>query len=444
MIFQWVDKLNESNSRKHKEAVIAQCLASAQLGDKIARRFLHYVRLTYNPWITFGVKQVPESESAAAQDDFTVFDDVTSSLISRALTGHAARDAIVDAMSTITAATWNKVCRPTLIKDLRCNVTEKTFNKILAGTEYEIPVFGAQLAEDGTEFPAYMTGRKHLNVKLDGVRVLAFVTEHKCVLYSRNGIPFENFEVIEQELLAQFWPRYQQHNPRSQGVVFDGEVVSRDFNDLMKHARVKGAKKGKAAPVYHVFDMIPVEDFDRGYYNASQATRTNHLGRVIPASYNSSTVKLVPHVEVDLDTAEGREVMDRFMADAIAQKFEGIMVKDVDAPYECKRSVSWLKVKPTITVDLVCIGYEIGTGRNRGRLGAFIFEGEDHGRSIRVNVGTGYSDKDREYFWEHREQFVGCIGEVEADKVSENKDGTFSLRFPRFVRWRGLTPGVKL
>lgn len=448
MIFQWVDKLNESNSRKHKEAVIAQCLTSAQLGDESAQRFLGYAKMAYNPWITFGVKQIPESDLAENNkdllDDLNWFDDLTAGLISRELTGHVARDAILTAMQKMSAETWNKVCRPVLIKDLRCNVTEKTFNKILAGTPYEIPVFSAQLAEDGTELPAYMKGKKHLNVKLDGVRVLAFVDATKCILYSRNGIPFENFEVVERELVNVFWTRYQWHNPRSKGVVFDGEIVSRDFNATMKHARVKGSKKGKAEPVYHVFDMIPVEDFDRTYYNVPQSTRTKNLGRVIPASFNSEVVKLVPHVEVDLDTAEGREVMDQFMADAIANKFEGIIVKDINAPYECKRSVSWLKIKPTITVDLECVGFEEGTGRNRGRLGAFIFAGEDHNKSIRVNVGTGYSDKDREYFWEHRDQFIGCIGEIEADKISENQDGTFSLRFPRFVRWRGLTPGVKL
>lgn len=445
MISQWVDKLNESNSRKHKEATIAQCLASAQLGDETAQRFLRYAKMAYNPWITFGVKQVPEAGGNGATDDNLVeFDTVAAGLISRELTGHVARDAIAKAMQLVSVDTWNKVCRPVLIKDLRCNVTEKTFNKVLAGTPYEIPVFSAQLAEDGTEHPAHMKGKKHLNVKLDGVRVLAFVDDTKCILYSRNGIPFENFEVVERELLDVFWPRYRLHNSRSAGVVFDGEIVSRDFNDLMKHARVKGSKKGKSKPVYHVFDMIPVEDFDRTYYNVPQSTRTKNLGRVIPISFNSEVVKLVPHVEVDLDTAEGHEILNRFLTDAIANKFEGVMVKDADAPYECKRSVWWLKIKPTITVDLECVGYEEGTGRNLGRLGAFIFEGLYNGSNVRVNVGTGYSDQDRAHFWAIRDELVGCIGEIEADKVSENKDGGFSLRFPRFVRWRGFKPGVKL
>jgi ATP-dependent DNA ligase len=45
------------------------------------------------------------------------------------------------------------------------------------------------------------------------------------------------------------------------------------------------------------------------------------------------------------------------------------MIKDLDAPYECKRSTFWMKWKPVITVDLNIVGFEQGTGRNLGRLG---------------------------------------------------------------------------
>jgi DNA ligase-1 len=74
----------------------------------------------------------------------------------------------------------------------------------------------------------------------------------------------------------------------------------------------------------------------------------------------------------------------------------------------------------------------------------FIFEGEDNGRRIRVNVGTGFSDADRELLWRIRDECLGQIGEIEADAVTQNQDGTYSLRFPRFKTWRGFGPGEKL
>jgi hypothetical protein len=39
---------------------------------------------------------------------------------------------------------------------------------------------------------------------------------------------------------------------------------------------------------------------------------------------------------------------------------------------------------------------------------------------------------------------VGQIVEVRADAVTQNQDGTYSLRFPRFLRFRGFDAGEKL
>jgi DNA ligase-1 len=103
-----------------------------------------------------------------------------------------------------------------------------------------------------------------------------------------------------------------------------------------------------------------------------------------------------------------------------------------------------MKWKPTITVDLNIVGFEEGTGRNSGRLGDIICEGVDDDRNIRVNVGSGFSDSDRDGYWNSRDELLGDVVEVMADAVTQNQDGTYSLRFPRFVRFRGFEPGEKL
>ena len=103
-----------------------------------------------------------------------------------------------------------------------------------------------------------------------------------------------------------------------------------------------------------------------------------------------------------------------------------------------------MKWKPTITVDLNIVGFEEGTGRNSGRLGAIICEGEDNGRHICVNVGSGLSDADRDEYWNTRDKLHGHVVEIMADAVTQNQDGSYSLRFPRFVRFRGFEPGEKL
>jgi DNA ligase-1 len=116
--------------------------------------------------------------------------------------------------------------------------------------------------------------------------------------------------------------------------------------------------------------------------------------------------------------------------------FEGIMIKELNSPYECKRNTFWMKWKPTITVDLTVVNIEEGTGRNKGRLGALVCEGIDDGKEIRVNVGSGYSDSDRDSYWADSNVVIGRTAEVLADAITQNQDGTYSLRFPRFVRFR--------
>jgi DNA ligase-1 len=147
-------------------------------------------------------------------------------------------------------------------------------------------------------------------------------------------------------------------------------------------------------------------------------------------------VELLPHIMVDLDTGEGKDQLNRYAKDQVNAGFEGIMIKDVDAPYECKRNTFWMKWKPTITVDLTVVGIEEGTGRNKGRLGALVCQGVDDGKEISVNVGSGFSDGDRDDYWTNSDSIIGRTAEVLCDVITQNQDGTYSLRFPRFVRFR--------
>jgi DNA ligase-1 len=304
-------------------------------------------------------------------------------------------------------------------------------------------VFTCQLATDSEKHTAKMTGQKRIEQKLDGVRVLAVVTKTTVNLYSRNGKPFDNFPHIVESLediknkfakTFQSWPH---------GFILDGEIIGESFQALMKQAQRKSDVQTDGM-IYSVFDFIPLSDFERGFSNAQQQKRLDLLEGYRAVFDSTDCVRLMDGIDVDLDTAEGHDVMRRYAEDAVEAGFEGIMIKDLGAPYECRRSTFWMKWKPTITVDLNIVGFEEGTGRNAGRLGAIICEGDDNGRRINVNVGSGLSDANRDEYWSARNQLLGDVVEVEADAVTQNQDGTYSLRFPRFVRFRGFGPGEKL
>ena len=440
----WIRDLESSDSRIHKEKVIEKALMAAKLGSADAQAFLFNCYQAYNPYYTFHVRQVPEVFGHRDRPNaWPKFWALLESLRTRSFTGHVARDAIADVSELFDDDEWNTVCRRVIIKDLRCGISEKTLNKILKNTDWEIPVFSCQLAQDSTDRPAKMKGIKRLEPKLDGVRVLAVVQGMNVSLFSRNGKEFLNFPEIARAI--QVNRGVFQRNLGSGGrFVLDGEVVGESFQKLMKQAHRKSDAE-TAGMVYNIFDIIPLDDFQRGYWNAQQYKRFDILEQARGVINEENTViRIVSGLEVDLDGAEGHDIMNRYAQDCVAEGYEGIMIKAVDAPYQCKRSDFWMKWKPTITVDLNIVGFEEGTGRNEGRLGAIICEGEDNGRSIRVNVGSGLSDSDRDEYWNARDDLLGHLVEVQADAVTQNQDGSYSLRFPRFLRFRDFEAGSKL
>jgi DNA ligase-1 len=442
MSASWIHKLNESDSRLHKEDVIKQALEASVLGSTNAQIFLGLLKACYNPFVTFNVRQVPDTFCITnAENPWQEFNELLIKLSKRQLTGNAARDAIEEMSYRFDSDEWNHFCAPVIRRDMRAGISDKTINKICKKTEYEIPVFGCQLATNSEGRPE-MKGIKRLEPKLDGVRVLMMVIpaddgEVSVISLSRNGKVFENFTHIENQIRDNFTMLVGKAKAMSliNGFVLDGEVIGNTFQELMRQARRKENVQADDS-VFNIFDVVPLEDFRRGHWNAQLSKRVVILENMRHVVDNMPNVELLPHIMVDLDTAEGRDVLNRYAKDQVNAGFEGIMIKDVNAPYECKRNTFWMKWKPTITVDLTVVDLEEGTGRNEGRLGALVCEGVDDGKEISVNVGSGFSDDDRDNFWNDRNMVIGRTVEILCDVITQNQDGTYSLRFPRFVRFR--------
>ena len=431
-----IARLEADNSRLVKEQVILEAM------EEGLDEFFEGVRMALDPLVTFGVKQVPERTDVLTGQgliwrDFKVLAD---QLINRELTGHAARDAIELVMSVATVEQWNGFYRRILIKDLRCGCSEKTVNKIAKKfPQYAIPTFTCSLAHDSANHEKKMVGKKQIEIKLDGVRVITIIQGNKVEMFSRNGKQFHNFGHIIAEIEAVI-----KDHPVPYPLVLDGEVMSANFQDLMKQVHRKDGKQSTDA-VLHLFDTIPLGCFQKGSWDKPQSFRsliTNHWVRDHQDAL--AHVQALDWEDVDLDTPEGQERFVALNKQAVDGGYEGVMIKDVDAPYECKRTHAWLKAKPFIEVTLEVVDVEEGTGRNEGRLGAFVCEGVDDGKKINVNVGSGFSDANRDNFWDSRTNITGQLVEVRADAVTQNQDGTYSLRFPRFKTFRGFEAGEKI
>ena len=445
MTASWINKLTESDSRLHKEDVVLQALEAATLGSVNSQIFLGLAKACYNPYVTFGVKQIPDTVGIIdAENPWSDFNELLLQLSQRKLTGHAARDAIQEMAERFDSVEWNTFCAAVLRRDLRAGITSTTINKVCKKTEYEIPVFGCQLATNSEGRPE-MKGIKRLEPKLDGVRALFTVitmdNEVTVICFSRNGKVFENFGHIETQIRDNWIKMVRACNGVDQGrsliygFVLDGEVIGNTFQELMRQARRKTDAQADDS-VLNIFDIIPLADFRAGHWNAQLKKRIDLLDAMRPVIENMPNVELLPHIMVDLDTAAGKDQLERYAKDNVNAGFEGIMIKEMSAPYLCKRSTDWMKWKPTITVDLQVVGLEEGTGRNLGRLGALVCSGVDDGKEITVNVGSGFSDADRDSYWADANLIVGRTAEVMCDVITQNQDGTYSLRFPRFIRFR--------
>ena len=422
-----IKELESDNSRLKKESIIKR------ESEKDNERFFDGICMALDGFRTFGVQKVPLSKKDGIGVSWTQFYEVVRQLEDRTLTGNQMRDTIQDLCDQANTQEWNDWYRRILIKDLRCGVTHKTINK---HSKFKVPVFECMLADDSKKHEKKMVGPVFVEPKLDGVRVIVIcnVEKDEVKLFSRNGKELTNFPKINEQFDDMF-------DQLDESMVFDGEIMSADFKTLMIDIHRKGGSITYDA-VLNVFDCVPLIEFMDGGTGYPLRLRKQKL-----EEYKfGPNIQVVEYIKLDLSDDDGQKQFADYNRLCIDKGFEGIMVKPTNGSYECKRSSLWLKVKPFIEVSLTVKAVEEGTGRNVGKLGALIVEGTDDGKFIKTNVGSGLTDADREEFWSAKEKLIGQVVEVRADAITQNQDANneWSLRFPRFLRFRGFDKGEKL
>ena len=419
-------ELESNNSRLFKESVIERNLHNKEFQEGLS--------MCLDPLITFGVKQVPESKEKTNHLSWKEFKEKINLLVDREKTGHAARDLIIELMKRSSDDQWNNWYRRILIKDLRCGVSQKTVNNVAKrmNLDFCIPVFSCMLAHDGAKHPKKIIGECLVEYKYDGVRVIAIVKKGNATLYSRNGKIFSNFPHIEEALSSS----------KYNNLVFDGEVMSNDFQELMKQVHRKSGANTKDAYLA-LFDILPLNEFNNGVSKLNSIERKEVL-RKLDNNFKDS-IKLVDYEVIDFDNPKGQAKFAKMNKEALEMGYEGLMIKPKNDLYECKRSHAWLKIKPFIEVTLKVTSIQEGTGKHEGKLGAFTVEGTDDGKFFSLSVGSGLTDEDREKFWLAKDKLVGRLIEIRADAITQSLDSeTYSLRFPRFKNFRGFEIDEKL
>lgn len=424
-------ELASDNSRNFKEEVLLREIDNKELFQGF--------QLGLDSFGTFGIKQVPEKISDSEhQLSFYDFCETLKLFQNRELTGNAAKQKVHEMMDSSSAHIWNNWYRLILIKDFRCGVSEKTINKCLKKAkklEHTIPVFSCQLASPIDDHRSKLKGDKLVDVKLDGTRLLTIVYPNgNVVMFTRNGKEVSNFPDIKEQ--------FMEYSGRiNEAMVFDGELVSKSFQDLMTMFFRKTSVDTSDSCLY-LFDAIPLNAFVHGKYDRKQLNRREWLNDFI--GEGTKNIKALDYYVLDFSNTYDMEQFRNLNLKALENGYEGIMIKDCNAPYECKRGSHWLKQKPVVSFDLEILDVEEGTGKYVGMMGAIYCHGFENDKEIFVSVGSGFSDELRVQYWNNRDDLIDKIVEIECDAITKNQDGGYSLRFPRFKRLRGFDIAEKL
>jgi ATP-dependent DNA ligase len=187
--------------------------------------------------------------------------------------------------------------------------------------------------------------------KWDGFRALAFVDGSDCYLQSRNGKP-----------LGRYFPELKFPDGR---YVLDGELVildadgKQEFDALQQRihpAASRIERLAKEMPARFVaFDLLSRDD--RVLLEEPFESRRAELEKLVGRSRKTS-VELTP---ISRDPAD---------AEPWLQGAEGVIAKQLEAPYRPGERTGMVKVKRVRTIDTVIVGWR--PGKEEGTLGSLI------------------------------------------------------------------------
>lgn len=415
---EFVNEMLEDNSRTHKIAVLNKYKKTEEEED--IKYFLDFV---YNPYIITGIssKKLEKAKSLSvsiAEDYEKIFEYLK--------THNTGTDSDLSMISRCRASiTTNEIADlfdKIITKNLQLGVEAKTINKVFPKL---IPQFEVALANKYFDNPEVIEGKEFaVDTKIDGSRIIALKKNNKVTLWTRQGQPYEGLVDIEQEILSTM----------PDNICLDGELTLLDpegfsskdqYKETMKISRKDGEKHGLRIKV---FDYMTADEFE------SQTCRTPYCDRRKKLEEMFSAKKhlylyLLPILYRGTDPSQIIKWLDY----NTSHGEEGVMVKVWNGLYKFGRSNEILKVKKFKDVDLKVVGFEEGTNKNIGTLGALLVKYKDNNI---VKVGSGFSDELRKEIWNNQDIWLNRVVTVKYFEETTNADGGLSLRFPVYVDYR--------
>ncbi|MDB4947010.1 MAG: ligase ATP-dependent Dnl1 [Labilithrix sp.] len=307
----------------------------------------------------------------------------------------------------------------------------------------------AQSATSVAEALAELGGPVAFEAKLDGARIQIHKRGAEVRLFTRSlDDVTQRLGHVASEIAS--WP--------VASLVADGEILwfraeaeaanarPLPFQETASRFARGGAEASApdagARPAIFLFDVLHADGVD--LLDRPNAERRQVLEGL------ATSAKLVDRL-VTSDAVEAQAFFDGL----IARGYEGVVAKSPAAPYEAgRRGASWRKIKPVLTLDLVVLAIEWGSGRRTGKLSNIHLGARDPGTGGFVMLGKTFKGMtDAMLEWQTRRFLDLAVGptdgyvvkvrpeqvvEIAFDGVqaSSRYPGKMALRFARVVRYR--------
>jgi len=278
--------------------------------------------------------------------------------------------------------------------------------------------------------------------KLDGIRIQVHRAGSEVSVFSRSldRLTHRVPEIVNAVLSLP-----------NEAVILDGEAIRLGDADRPLPFQETGRRVATREDVPALTSTAPLSAF---FFDVLHLDGEDLIDRPAEERFRILEAALPERFLVPRLIRPSAESAAEFSRDALARGHEGVIVKDLAAPYEAgRRGGAWLKVKPHHTLDLVVLAAEWGHGRRQGWLsnlhlgarnaetGEFVMLGKtfkgltDEMLTRQTSALLALRESDNGWLVRVRPELVV---EVAFDGVqrSPRYPGGVALRFARVVRYR--------
>lgn len=404
-----VKQLRETSGTNDKIVLLRR-----NCNNELLRKILRY---TYDTDLKYGVQKksiVMRTGESKWSSLFEMLDELAESNINDNLKRNVGRF-----INNLETEDEKELVTKILLKNLDVGLNVKNINKGMKGLIVSHDIM------KGSSWDGTLNGEVAVSLKLDGIRCSWLIKDGKAIAKTRQNKVIQGMNELTKAIEEVFG---------EQDLFVDGELLAINkeglsSEDLFKKTSAIVNSKGlKKDLTFVAFDIVSLEDYNNKSNNTPFLERREQLECYV--GLKNELVKLAPMYFITDSIDRIYEKLDEVVKD----NCEGLMLNKINGFYEFKRTKQLLKVKKFNEGDVLVTDILEGEGRLEGTLGKIEVQFKYKGDVYTNNIGSGFSDEEREYYWKHKDELIGKVVTIKYFEITKNEQGGFGFRFPT---WKG-------